>query len=147
MGILLLRHAEAIRRTDLDDASRWLSTRGRAQVREVAGYVRERKLKLSRMLTSPLVRAVQTAELFAHGVSYDAEIAVLPTLSFTLPPEQAARTLAAYAPSEHVAAVGHMPTISRIAALLTSGAAQHEFATSEALFLEGGRVVWSVAPR
>lgn len=148
MGILLVRHAEAVQeRRDGDDHARWLSRRGREQAREVGHAVREREPRPTRFLTSPRVRAVQTAELFAEALAFDGEVETLPALSFTSPPEEAVEQLSALPVDEHVAAFGHMPTIATIAARLTEGSWRAEFALCEALWIEHGRVVWSLAPR
>lgn len=134
-------------RRGIDDQARWLSRRGREQAREVADAVRERGARPTRFLTSPRVRAVQTAELFAHALAFDGEVESLAALSFTAPPEEAVDQLSALPADEHVAAFGHMPTIATIAARLTKGSWRAEFALCEALWIERGRVVWSLAAR
>jgi phosphohistidine phosphatase len=147
MGILLVRHAEAVPEDAADDdAARWLSLAGRAQAREVGARVREHGLQLRRVLTSPRVRAVQTAELFTQALGFQGLIESLPALSYTVPAQQAARRLAAFAATEHVAAFGHMPTIAQIAAQLTNNGSQRGFSLCEALWIEQGQVVWTVAP-
>ncbi|MDB4972589.1 MAG: phosphohistidine phosphatase, SixA [Myxococcaceae bacterium] len=146
MGILLVRHGEAIpERSGMDDAARWLSKLGRAQVREVAEGVNDKGLLPIRLLTSPRVRAVQTAELFAQVLGFRGMVEALPSLSYTVPAEHAARELSRF--DEDVAAFGHMPTIAELAARLTGGEHQTGFQLSEALWIEDGRVVWSVKPR
>ena len=146
MGILLIRHAQAVpERSGLDDAARWLSRPGRAQARDVAEQVRDHGLLPIRLLASPRVRAVQTAELFAQVLGFRGMVECLPSLSYTVPAEQAARELSAY--DEDVAAVGHMPTLAEIAARLTGQQHQAGFGLCEAAWIEDGRVVWSVKPR
>lgn len=148
MGILLVRHAHAVQeRRGVDDQARWLSRRGREQAREVADAVRERAPQLTRFLASPRVRAVQTAELFAQALGHAGEVESLAALSFTAPPEEAVDQLAALAADEQVAAFGHMPTIATIAVRLTKNSWHADFALCEALWIEQGRVVWSLAPR
>ncbi|MDB4986958.1 MAG: phosphohistidine phosphatase, SixA [Myxococcaceae bacterium] len=146
MGILLVRHAEAISELrGMDDAARWLSKAGRAQVRDVAESVNDKGLLPIRLLASPRVRAVQTAELFAQVLGFRGMVECLPSLSYTVPAEQAARELSQF--GEDVAAFGHMPTIAEIAARLTGQAHTAGFGLCEALWIEDGRVVWSVKPR
>lgn len=146
MGILLIRHAEAVQeRGGLDDAARWLSKAGRAQARDVAEQVRDKGLLPVRMLTSPRVRAVQTAELFVQVLGFRGVVECVPSLSYTVPAEHAARDLSSY--EDDVAAVGHMPTISEIAARLTGQTHQAGLSLCEALWIEDGRVVWNVLPR
>ncbi len=147
MGILLVRHADAVQeQAGIDDAARWLSPQGRAQAREVVALIAPRGLAISRFFASPRVRAVQTAELFAAALGFLGPIEILPSLSYTEPPEPAVRALSKAGGIEHVAAFGHMPTIATIAARLGSG--EHAgFGQAEAQFLDQGRVVWTVAPR
>lgn len=153
MAILLVRHAEAVaERPGIDDAARWLSARGRDQAREVGQALRAKGLVPARAFASPRVRAVQTGELVLSGLGFSGVLEALPSLSYTAPAERAAAELAALeeelagAPAV-LAAFGHMPTIAEIAAKLTNGAHRQPLGLSEALLLEQGRVVWSVAPR
>lgn len=147
MGILLVRHAEAVQeQAGIDDVERWLSSRGRAQAHEVAQTVRSKGLALSRFVASPRVRAVQTAELFAHELGFLGVVESLPALSFTVPAEHAARELKRLGAVQHVAAFGHMPTISEIAGRITNET-RGGLSLCEALWIDQGKVVWAVAPR
>lgn len=147
MGILLVRHAEAVQeQAGIDDAARWLSPHGRAQARAAAALVAARGVTFSRFFASPRVRAVQTAELFASALGFAGAIEILPALSYTEPPEQAVRALSKAGGVEDVAAFGHMPTIAVIAARL--GQSEHgSLGLAEALWIDQGRLAWSVAPR
>ncbi len=148
MRLLLVRHAEAIsERAGLDDSARWLTRHGRDQAREVAKLVQEHGLMPHRIVASPRVRAVQTAELFAQSLGFRGAVEVVPSLSFTVPAEHAARDLSAFPKDEIVAAFGHMPTIVEVAARLTAQQHQDGFSPAQAVMIEDGRVVWSVAPR
>ena len=148
MGLLLVRHAEAVHeRSGLDDAARWLTRAGRAQARDVAAQVRERGILPVRMVASPRVRAVQTAELFAQELGFRGVVESLASLSFTHPAELAARELSAYDPSEDLAAFGHMPTIAELAARLTGMSYDGAFGLCAALWIEDAQVVWSLSPR
>jgi len=130
----------------IDDVERWLSARGRAQVREVARAVRAKGLSLARFVTSPRVRAVQTAELFAHELGHLGLVESMPALSFTVPAEHAARELKRLGAVQQVAAFGHMPTISEIVGRLTTEP-RAGLSLCEALWIDQGRVVWTIAPR
>lgn len=151
MRILLVRHAEAVHeRGTLDDAARWLSEHGRMQARDVASQVHARGLAPARIVTSPRVRAVQTAELFAAALGFAGEVEALPSLSYTVPAERAADELEALSATQAdavLAAFGHMPTLAEIATRLTRGGYQRELGLGEALYLVDRRIVWSLAPR
>lgn len=148
MGILLVRHAEAVQeRAGLDDAARWLSKAGRTQARDVAEQVRDKGILPVRLLASPRVRTVQTAELFAQTLGFRGVVECQASLSYTVPAERAARELSSYDEDEDLAAFGHMPTLAEVASRLTGQQHQGPLALCEALWIEGGRVVWSVVPR
>jgi len=148
MGILLVRHGEAVQeRAGLDDAARWLSKHGRAQARSLGEQLREKQFMPIRVLASPRARALQTAELFVQTLGFRGVVEVQPSLSFTAPAERAARDLSSYAEDEDLAAFGHMPTIAEIAARLTGQQHEGPLALCEALWIQDGRVVWSVQPR
>jgi len=145
MGILLVRHADAVEGGgDVDDAARWLSPAGRARALASAHKLRGHGLVLQRFVTSPRVRAVQTAELYAHVLGFTGVVESLPELSFTVPAEQAVEALQRY--KGNIAAFGHMPTIAEIVQRLSGGARATPFATSEAVWIERGRVVWRLPP-
>jgi phosphohistidine phosphatase len=145
MGILLVRHADAVEGGgDVDDAARWLSLAGRARALASAHKLRDKGITFQRFVASPRVRAVQTAELYARELGFAGMVESLPALSFTMPAEQAAESLRAY--KGNVAAFGHMPTIAEIVQRLTGGARGVALATSEAVWIERGRVLWRLSP-
>ena len=64
MRLLLMRHGAAVDPTVAgDDHRRWLTEVGREQLREQGARLTARGLTPGAVLSSPLVRAVQTAEL------------------------------------------------------------------------------------
>jgi phosphohistidine phosphatase len=143
MGILLVRHSDAVEGGgNIDDVARWLSGVGRKRAVETAQLVRAKALKLDRFVTSPRVRAVQTAELFAQVLGYRGEISSVPELSFTMPAKDAAQVLSGL--KGNSAAFGHMPTIAEIVGLLSGGKAARGLSTSEAVWIEDGKLVWRV---
>ncbi len=113
MRILVMRHGEAVdpHHAPSDD-SRWLTGKGRTTVRGVAGALSELGLRYSRIYTSPLVRAVQTAEILASIDWFDGPVQVVAGLD----PGQGT-TRDALAPLEHareddfVVLVGHEPLV------------------------------------
>lgn len=146
MGILLVRHADAVEGGgNIDDVARWLSGVGRKRALDSALLVKAKGLKLERFLTSPRVRAVQTAELFAGVLGYSGEIESLPELSFTMPASDAAKELLTR--KGNTAAFGHMPTIAEIVGLLSGAKSARGLATAEAVWIDGGKVVWRLGPQ
>lgn len=65
MRILLVRHAQAGNPAQTADDYRWLTSQGRETMRGVTGALEELGLRWTHIYTSPLVRAVQTAEILA----------------------------------------------------------------------------------
>ena len=144
MGILLVRHGDAIEASgDLDDASRWLSAYGRERARKVASLVAEKGVSFRRFVSSPRVRAVQTAELFAATMGFTGLIEIVPELSFTTPAKHARAELEAL--TGNIAAFGHMPTIAELCGLLTNGQSP-SFAPAEAMYVENARISFRVSP-
>ena len=119
MKLYFIRHAEAIERSGTTpDASRYLTTKGRLAFRKIARRVRKAGIAPSVIFTSPLLRAVQTAEILAERLKYEGPVVVAKELShgFDL---QALRSLLmdAGAPEE-AAFVGHEPDLGLLAATL-----------------------------
>ncbi len=76
MDIYIVRHGIA---ADLDneiveESFRYLTIHGRNHCRIVAQRLKDMKINFDAVFSSPLVRAVQTAEVFASVLKYDKEI-------------------------------------------------------------------------
>lgn len=144
MGLLLVRHSDAAQAVgQVDDSARWLTASGRSKARAVAEVLKQKGISFTRFVTSPRVRAVQTAEIFAQTLGFPGAVVSLPSLSYTAPADLAARDLAGL--DGHIAAFGHMPTLGDVAQLLTGGQSV-AFAPSEAIWIEGGRLLWAIDP-
>jgi phosphohistidine phosphatase len=113
MLVFLVRHAHADK-GDPDDL-RPLSERGRDEARDVAAQLAGHDTPPALVLSSPLLRARQTAEPIAHASG--AELRVDERLAPGLTPD---RLLAALDDEPGpVAVVGHQPDFSEIAFALT----------------------------
>jgi phosphohistidine phosphatase len=121
MRIYLVRHSEAVDRVPpMPDAARYLSARGRVSFREMARRFRDAGGRPTRIFTSPLVRAVQTAEILSETLRYDGDVVVDPRLS---PGFDAAklRSVLDDCPSEReIAFIGHEPDLGDILTTLLS---------------------------
>lgn len=76
MEIYIVRHGVA---ADLDneiveEGYRYLTVHGRNHCKIVAQKLKDMKIKFDAVFSSPLVRAVQTAELFSQTLKYEGEI-------------------------------------------------------------------------
>ncbi len=75
MEVYILRHGIAEKtRAGGSDAERALTQEGRQKLRQVLRLARSAEVNPSLILTSPLVRAVQTAEVAAEIFSYQHEV-------------------------------------------------------------------------
>lgn len=119
MDILIVRHGQAVDDAPgLGDSGRWLTGKGRKATRRVAKWLARRKERCpSAIWTSPLVRAVQTAEIVAGAAKLAEEVTVLPELSPGRDPADLLRLLSSRRGPEPLALVGHEPQLS---ALITS---------------------------
>ncbi len=87
MKLHFIRHAEAVDRSaTLPDDCRYLSCRGRTRFRRVADTLKKCGIDPEIIISSPHVRAVQTAEIVAESIRFSGELIILPMLgeSFTL---------------------------------------------------------------
>lgn len=146
MDVFLIRHAAAIDETlELRDPMRHLTPDGRKQATSLGDRLRWHDCVPTHVWTSPLVRAVQTAELVVQALKIDAPIEVLPALA----PGESARAVQAavqkLGDSAIVMLVGHEPGMSAIGALVTG---QRDFAAlgkAEAARIVDGSIRWRCA--
>ncbi|WP_103927275.1 histidine phosphatase family protein [Petrotoga sp. SL27] len=74
-NLILVRHAKAEKRSaEIDDFERKLTKVGRNDSKEVAEYVAKLLNKVELMITSPALRAKETAEIFAKSFKSKPEI-------------------------------------------------------------------------
>lgn len=116
MLLYLLRHAEA-EPYRADDFSRKLTENGKKQARKVGSFLAERAIRPDLILTSPVLRARQTAELAAKELKSD-EPTEAPWLACGMNPERALAELAGYSKLVSVMIVGHEPDFSALVAHL-----------------------------
>lgn len=155
MRVLLMRHGEAVRNEGIDEA-RHLARSGRRDVISVARSAAPRLqgTRIGVVVSSHLVRAVQTAELVAaelarHGVDIDDVVRADACFEPDGSANEAARKLEAYAADEAPAAVlcvCHEPIVRGIAAALAPGGPSLPFATAELAYFEAGVVRWKLRP-
>ena len=134
--IILVRHAAAVDEgPDLRDEHRYLTRAGRAAAVALAAEMRAGQIAVTQVLTSPLVRAVQTAELIAHALGLELVIEATALLAPGGSIRLAAARLAGA--SGTVMAVGHEPSISALAGTLTFNSSFPSLRKAEAAVVEG----------
>ena len=123
MILYILRHGIAeVAAADGDDGARKLTAKGRDKMRDVAEGLREFGYKFDAILTSPLARATETAEIVAAAYANTPPPQVLPALATGVSAPEAGAALRAFAKHKHVMIVGHEPQLSSLASLLLTGA-------------------------
>ncbi len=141
MLVLLVRHGEAVPASASGtDGLRGLTEAGRAGLRHLADRLAESGRLPRWIYTSPLVRAVQSAEVLAAGAWYRAALEVPVQVAVELAPDEGSsaelldRILAA--PEGPVALVGHEPNVRILAAHLLGEGALPPFGQGEAWVLK-----------
>ena len=155
--LYLIRHGIAEERSDAwpDDAKRPLTESGISRLRKSIRGLFRAGVSFDVVLTSPLVRTRQSAEIVAAGVSPRPPIVAVDSLApggsyqgvFTDLEKQARRT--------KIALVGHEPGIGELAARLAGSRHAFEFKKGgvcridvDSLPIEGpGTLVWFLTPR
>jgi phosphohistidine phosphatase len=111
MDLILLRHGKAEDFNSDGDAARALVEKGREQARKAAKLLKHAKLLPEIVLTSPLVRARQTAEEFCDAAGLPGAV-IQGWLASGMNPEQAMSELAGFREFKRIAIVGHEPDFS-----------------------------------
>ncbi len=139
----MIRHASAVADAEVgSDEARYLSASGRQDCRIVGRMLRDENVVFDAMLTSPLVRAVQTAELLADATDYLGVIEAHPGLR----PGAVPRVVAHELPTRGVAVavIGHEPTISLLGAFLVAQPGFVPFRKCQVCAIENGKPLWTL---
>lgn len=135
--LYLVCHGAADERTSTPDGVQALTAKGRKRFHKAARALSRHGEKLDAILTSPLVRAVQTAEILASEVRHG-EVAVLGELAPGQATDALLRTVSKrVGKNGSVALVGHAPQLSSVLASL----AHLSPAQASKLALKSGTVV------
>lgn len=158
MRLILVRHAEAVPREMegvASDFHRPLTDHGRKQSDALANALKAREIVPGVILSSPMVRAVETAEPLAKILTPGKEIVVTEWLAQEeLRPKKLSRTAAEQA-ADPVVMVGHMPDLGEYAAWLLDAddgsidfdkAAAASINCPDGIWKGGGVLEWLVPP-
>lgn len=136
MKIYLVRHAGAVERSEaVEEGTRWLTVTGRKTMRKAASRLRKMRVRPGLIITSPLTRAVQTAELLMAAVGSHAEL-VADNLLSEGTAEQLQELILSINGDGTLMLVGHEPLLSQTAALLLGRGLSVSFAKGGCLYLE-----------
>jgi phosphohistidine phosphatase len=123
----IMRHGVAVMRGTAgfsDDSKRPLTAQGKKKMQGIARGLRRLGFNPDWIVTSPLVRAVETAELVAESVQAKLPLDCCDALRPGGSPESLIAFLAKHADRKRVLVVGHEPDLSQMAARLI-GSSRH----------------------
>lgn len=119
MELYVFRHAIAEdARAGQRDADRSLTEEGRKKAAEVVKAARRAGLKPSLIVSSPYLRAVQTAQIAANELGNKGEIVKIEALVPHGSPQSVWHELRAFRDEAAVLVAGHEPLLSRLVAYL-----------------------------
>ena len=123
MELVFLRHGAAADREDWkgDDADRPLTTDGADRTKDVVRGLKALKVKPDVILSSPLLRARETAEISKKGLITGAKVELAEELAPAASPDRLIARLADLADKPVVLCVGHEPHISSTISAMVSG--------------------------
>ena len=155
--LYLVRHAIAAERGEAwpEDSARPLTSKGIARMRQIVRGLRDLDVALDIVLTSPLLRATQTADLLVDGLKPSPALAVVPALAPGASPPQVADALEQFRKARRIALVGHEPGLGELAAWLVGARAPFPFKKGGVCRIDvtsllpagSGQLVWMATPR
>ncbi len=121
MKVYLVRHAIAETRSPAtEDSERGLTEAGKAKMTRAAQGLRKMKVRPDIILTSPLRRARETAQILAAEIP-GAGIEVLAELAPGVKPASIVAALRPYSARKALALVAHQPDLGYLASFLLTG--------------------------
>ncbi len=125
MDLYFMRHGIAVERTEWkqDDSTRPLTAEGRSEVSMAAEAMARLGLRFASILTSPLVRARETAELVAHHLRATDRLREELRLAPGFDRSRLRAMLRTVPSGAELLLVGHEPDFSRTISELIGGAA------------------------
>ncbi|HEY1985490.1 MAG TPA: phosphohistidine phosphatase SixA [Terracidiphilus sp.] len=123
MNLYLMRHANAglNRPNPLIDNKRGLIKEGKEQCMLMARLLSAFKVQVDVIVSSPLKRALQTAQFVGTELGYDAKVEISPALGPDADYPAFQALLANYSNREGVLAVGHNPNLFQFLGRLVTG--------------------------
>jgi phosphohistidine phosphatase len=113
MDLILLRHGKAEDFNPGGDSARELVERGREQSRRAGKLLKQAGRPPEIVLTSPLVRARQTADEFCNASGVPGAL-IQGWLACGMAPETALSEIAGFREFKRIAIVGHEPDLSQL---------------------------------
>ena len=124
MNLYLMRHGIALAQDDpsvAHDAERALTSKGSKRMRKAARGLSALAIPFDSILTSPLLRARQTADIVANTLGLETCLEEISGLAPESNVEHLMFSLTRYQDRKHVLLIGHEPLLSGAAAHLLGG--------------------------
>jgi phosphohistidine phosphatase len=123
MNLYLMRHANAGLRRDNPalDAKRALIKEGKDQCMLMGRVLSAFKVQIDVIISSPLKRALQTAQFVGTEIGYDGKVEISPGLGLNADYAAFQQMLAKYADREGVLVVGHNPNLFQFLGRMITG--------------------------
>jgi phosphohistidine phosphatase len=127
MNLYFMRHGIAVDRVDRggksDDRARMLTAKGIKRMHKAARGLLTLSLSFDRILTSPLERARQTAQIVAQALQLEERMEEIEQLAPDQPVQELLSALARYERERNILLIGHEPLLSGAVSFLLSGTA------------------------
>lgn len=129
LELYLIRHGIAAERGDKypDDSKRPLTSHGIAALKKEAKALAHLGIDFDQIISSPLVRTKQTADVFAQILPSGPPVAVSDSLAPAGAQAAVFQELAKYMRKQRIAIVGHEPNMGELAARLIGARVAIEF--------------------
>ncbi|HEX2696769.1 MAG TPA: phosphohistidine phosphatase SixA [Anaerolineales bacterium] len=125
MILYIIRHAIAAdpETVELEDSQRPLTSKGRRKMRVIAHGLKEMEIELDLILTSPYVRATQTARILEKRFDLEKKaVVVTDHLAPTGYGDQLVSMISEkYSDMQNIALIGHEPYLSSLVSVLVTG--------------------------
>jgi len=126
MKLYIVRHAIAQDRgsVGISDQDRALTEEGREKMRRASAGLRSLGYIPELLLTSPLLRARQTADILLEELGKGIELAVTPALSPSATRQELYRLIGLHSKRNSLMLVGHQPSLGEIAGEIVFGSSE-----------------------
>jgi phosphohistidine phosphatase len=134
MDCLFVRHGIAVERDEWEgsDADRPLTERGAKRVAQMAAGLRRLDVQPTHVLSSPLIRAIETAKIVRRSLRVHTAVQIVDALLPDAPPNRLLSILHDLPPESCVLCIGHEPQLGMAASVFLSGRASTSFPLKKA---------------
>jgi phosphohistidine phosphatase len=134
MDCLLFRHGIAVERDEWEgpEKDRPLTERGAKRVAQVAAGLIRLDVQPTHVLSSPLIRAIDTAKIVHRSLRVRSAMQIVDELLPEAPPNRLLSILHDLPPESCVICIGHEPQLGMAASVFLSGRASSSFPLKKA---------------